>query len=90
MHRLISAEPSSDYILRLLYADSASFEVDIRPLIDKGGVFAPLADRALFAQVRIGEGGRYVEWPGEVDLCADALRLEGQTDVHDQRSSSAQ
>jgi hypothetical protein len=89
MHRLISAEPSSEYNLRLVYADSVSFDVNIRPLIEKGGVFAPLADRTLFAQVRVGEGGRYIEWPGDVDLCADALWLEGQNVVQDQRSSSA-
>lgn len=89
MHRIISVEPSSDFNLRLLYADGALFEVDIRPLIDKGGVFAPLVDRALFAQVRLGEGGRYVEWPGDVDLCADALWLEGQKDAQDQPSSAA-
>jgi hypothetical protein len=24
----------------------------------------------------VGEGGRYIEWPGELDFCADALWLQ--------------
>lgn len=40
------------------------------------GVFAALADPAVFAQVRVGERGRSLEWPGEIDFCADALWFE--------------
>jgi hypothetical protein len=89
MHTLVSVEPSSEYGLRLLYAETGLVEVDIRPLIEKGGVFAPLADRTVFAKVRLGDGGRYIEWPGEVDLCADALWLEGQKSASDHNLSSA-
>jgi hypothetical protein len=40
------------------------------------GVFASLADPAVFARVRVGEHGRSLEWPGEIDFCADALWFE--------------
>ncbi len=40
------------------------------------GVFATLADPAVFAQVRVGERGRSLEWPGEIDFCSDALWFE--------------
>ncbi len=40
------------------------------------GVMADLADAALFAQVGIGERGRSLEWPGDIDFCADALWFE--------------
>jgi Protein of unknown function (DUF2442) len=40
------------------------------------GVFAALADPAVFVQVRVGERGRSLEWPGEIDFCADALWFE--------------
>jgi hypothetical protein len=72
-----------------VYADTGLVEVDVRPLIEKGGVFAPLADRTLFAKVRLGDDGRYVEWPGELDLCADALWLEGHKNAVDDNLSSA-
>jgi hypothetical protein len=40
------------------------------------GVFAAFADQAFFAQVCVGERGRSLEWPGEIDFCADALWFE--------------
>ena len=40
------------------------------------GVFAALADPVTFMKVRIGERGRSLEWPGEIDVCADALWYE--------------
>ena len=40
------------------------------------GVFAALADAAVFAQVHVGDRGRSLEWPGGIDFCADALWFE--------------
>jgi len=40
------------------------------------GVFAALADPAVFVEAKIGERGRSLEWPGEIDFCADALWFE--------------
>jgi hypothetical protein len=40
------------------------------------GVFAAFLDPAVFAQVRVGDRGRSLEWPGEIDFCADALWFE--------------
>lgn len=67
-----------DYRLGLLYADGAAVSVDFKPIIAAGGVFVPLADPAFFAQVRLGPRGRFIVWPGELDFCADSLRLDGQ------------
>jgi hypothetical protein len=40
----------------------------------RAGVFAPLADPALFAQVFVEHG--VVTWPGELDLAPDAMYTE--------------
>ena len=40
------------------------------------GVFRALADASVFALVRVGDGGRSLEWPGDIDFCADALWFE--------------
>ena len=40
------------------------------------GVFGALADPMVFAQVKVGDRGRSLEWPGEIDFCADALWFE--------------
>jgi hypothetical protein len=47
--------------------------VDMSGLIHspKAGVFAALADSALFAQVALDYGA--VAWPGELDLAPDAM-----------------
>jgi hypothetical protein len=31
--------------------------------------------------LKIGEGGRWLEWPGEIDICADALWYQAHPDV---------
>lgn len=72
-----SVTPAPNYKLRLTYADGETIVVDFTPVIQRGGVFAPLSDPAFFLQVSIGERGRYIQWPGELDFCADALWLEG-------------
>ncbi len=72
-----SVAPEANYKLRLTYSDGETIVVDFTPVIQRGGVFAPLSDPAFFSQVSIGERGRYIQWPGELDFCADALWLEG-------------
>lgn len=43
------------------------------------GVFAAVTDPAIFVQVHVGERGHSLEWPGEIDCCADALWFEKLT-----------
>lgn len=66
--------PLADYQIRLVYADGFETIVDFESTIAQGGVFSMLADPQVFAQVKLGENGRYITW-GEVDFCADGLRL---------------
>jgi hypothetical protein len=62
--------------LRLTYADGGIVTVDFKPLLERGGVFSVLGESDFFSQVSLDEGGRYIEWPGEVDFCADAFWLQ--------------
>lgn len=68
--------PEPSYRLRLTYSDGAVIVVNLQSLIEQGGVFTALADPQFFAQVTLGERGRYIEWNGAIDFCADALRQE--------------
>jgi hypothetical protein len=52
--------------------------IDFAPVAKRGGVFTKLSDPQYFAQVRITDRGRAIEWPDELDFCADALWLECQ------------
>jgi len=49
--------------------------VDLSGLVHsaQAGVFAALADPALFAQVKLCYGA--VAWPGELDLAPDAMHV---------------
>jgi hypothetical protein len=42
------------------------------------GVFAPLRDPELFAQVRIDPQAGTIVWPGELDMAPEALYAEAR------------
>jgi hypothetical protein len=67
--------PLGGFILALRFDDGFTGTVDFKPVIKKGGVFKDLGDPRFFAQVTIGERGRSVVWPGDIDFDADALYL---------------
>ncbi|HEX5145833.1 MAG TPA: DUF2442 domain-containing protein [Conexibacter sp.] len=63
--------------LRLRFADGAVIEVDAKPLVAGGGVFAHVeADDAVFERVRVASGT--ISWPGGVDVCPDVLYGRGE------------
>ena len=64
-----------DFLLELNYSDGEVVVADFKPMIARGGVFSTLADTQFFNQVRLGERGRYIEWPDELDFCADSFRV---------------
>lgn len=76
MQKLIDVAVKNGFRLKVAFADGASFIIDLNELIRQGGVFEALRDPAVFAAVRLGSDGRFIEWPGQIDLCADALRQQ--------------
>jgi hypothetical protein len=73
---IVGAVPDpKTYSVTLKWANGETTVNRFDRLIGKG-VFAAITDPAVFAQVRVGERGRSLEWPGEIDLCADALWFE--------------
>ena len=74
--RIVSIHPLGGYRLRLVYDIGGIADVDFSSSVERGGVCAPLANPAFFAQAFIGDGGRSLEWPGDVGFCADALWFE--------------
>jgi hypothetical protein len=73
MHRIIEAVPLSGSTVRLRFDDGNDATLDFSSVAGRGGVFSPLRDSAFFRQVRIGADGRSLEWPEDIDFCADAL-----------------
>lgn len=60
--------------LQLEFVDGVVGIVDLSAKVG-AGVFAVWQDQGVFAQARVGQSGQ-VEWPGDIDLCADTLYLE--------------
>ena len=72
------ADPAT-HTVALTWANGAATVNSFRHLVGKG-VFRAFADPQFFAQARVGERGRSLEWPGELDFCADALWFEAHPD----------
>jgi hypothetical protein len=66
-------EALQDFRLRVVFADGLTGLVNVSCLVHspRAGVFAALADPAVFAQVTLDYGA--VTWPGELDLAPDAM-----------------
>ncbi|CAN5329820.1 hypothetical protein BH20GEM2_BH20GEM2_14200 [soil metagenome] len=78
LQRISEAVCDRDRRIRITFADGYIGVVDLDPLIQKGGVFVALSAPEVRRRVEIGPGGRFLEWPGDIDLCADSLRLKAE------------
>ena len=72
--KVTEARPLKKCKLFLRFDDGASGVVDLGEIAGRGVFEAWKRDR-IFEQVRITKLGA-LEWPGELDLCADALYLK--------------
>jgi hypothetical protein len=71
--QLLEAKARSRDRIWLRYADGTTGELDLSDLTGRG-VFAPLADAAVFRAVHVGAQGQ-ISWTGEMEICADAAYL---------------
>src|SRR5713226_1460532 len=53
----------------------------------EGAVFSALSDAEIFAHFAVGEGGRWLEGSGEVDICADALCYQAHPEAKIEKCS---
>ena len=75
MKRITAVEALPDLRLKIAFDDGATGVVDMSDEPRKP-IFASWGQPGRFALVRIAHGGRSLEWPDGIDLCADALYLE--------------
>ncbi len=78
MKKAVQANPLDGFRLWLKYEDGIEGIVDLSDLAGRG-VFEAWSEREVFDAVTVNESGAVV-WPGEIDLCPDALyiRLTGR------------
>ena len=72
--KITEAIPRPGHKLFLRFDDDVAGEVDLSGLAGRG-VFAKWQEAGVFERVCVTEMGA-VEWPGELDLCPDALYLQ--------------
>ncbi len=70
MHRIKQVTPQTDFTLLLTFANGENKQFDVKPYLNKG-VFVGLQTYDKFSQVHVSGGA--IEWPDEIDLCADML-----------------
>jgi hypothetical protein len=72
--KLTEISPKAGYRLFLRYDDGACGEVDLSAYAGRG-VFAAWLMPGVFEQVILAAAG-HPEWPGQIDLCPDALYMQ--------------
>jgi Protein of unknown function (DUF2442) len=72
--RIVTAKPLPNFRLELRFDNGECGEVDLSDFAGRG-VFAAWNTAGLFDQVAVTSDGT-VEWPGELDMCPDALYLQ--------------
>jgi hypothetical protein len=73
---ITNVEPLSNFIVKIIFADEKVIFFDLKPFFHQGSVFLPLNDISLFNQVKISRNGRSLEFPFNLDFCADSLWLK--------------
>lgn len=73
LHRIENASFESDREIRLSFADGRRGTISVDLLTRTGGVLNALEDPSIFKQGTIGPQGRCLQWPGDIEFCADAL-----------------
>ncbi len=73
--RVTAVEVIPPYRLHLSFEDGTEGEIDGTRWLrrEPPGVFGPLRDPAVFAQVRVQHELGTITWPDDVDLCPDVL-----------------
>ena len=72
--KITEAKPLEKYKVFLRFDDGVSGVVDLGDIAGRG-VFEAWKRDGIFEQARITKLGA-LEWPGELDLCADSLYLK--------------
>ena len=75
MKKIVVFKVLQNYRVWLRFVDGAKGEVDFSAYPGPG-ISAPWTEYGFFQQAAIGEHGRTLTWPGELDFCADALWLQ--------------
>ncbi len=72
--RIVAAKPLADFRVHLRFDNGRDGVVDLSDFAGRG-VFAAWNEPGAFEQLAVTAEGA-LQWPGEIDLCPDALYLK--------------
>lgn len=72
MQKIIEIQPKYKSIIKVLFQDGYSVEIDFAPFIDHG-LSEPLSDFEYFKSAFIDDNGG-ISWPNGYDFCPNFLR----------------
>jgi hypothetical protein len=75
--RIVKFESLGRGRILLTFEPGEVLEVDLNPLIERGGAYSRLADDGYLSQATLEDWGHTLEWPGELDMGADTLHSRG-------------
>lgn len=73
MRDVTNVKVLEDCRLHLTFDDGAEGDVDMAPMIAKGGVFSALTDSSFFRKVTVNADVGTICWPNGADVCPDVL-----------------
>ena len=70
---VISAEYLGEYKIKVTFEDQKEGVVDLQALVDRGGVFAKLADPDYFKKFEIDPEWGVITWENRIDIAPETL-----------------
>ena len=93
LYEIAHAEPRPDHTVAITFSDGMSAVVDFSPVIERGELFATLADARFFVrEMKVLPGGIGLAWSDELDFSADGLRRDAsprEQEVEEDRTAHA-
>ena len=74
---VVKVKPEDEYMLLVDFADGSQKRFDVKPLIERGGVFEKLRDKEFFNNVKTGRDT--VVWDDVLDIAPESLYDKGVT-----------
>ena len=79
-HKIKSVTPLPDFILNVQFSEGVTKLYDLKQILDKHPMFAPLkAEQELYYSVTVDVGGYGVVWNDDIDIACDELYFNGET-----------
>ncbi len=71
--QLLEAQPLEGHRVHVRFEDGVAAEVDLRYLVDYGGVFEPLRDPDFFRRLHASSEAGTIVWPNDADIAPETL-----------------